>query len=196
MDYFTKKRLVIWGFIILIIINLSALGTIAYFRFFKPPVKACAISDIQRPMHSVWQKLNLTENQENKINVLRREFRSETKFLMDSLNIMRFEIVKEIGKKEPDLQYLDKMTEIIGNLHTQLKKESIHHLLEMKTICTPEQHRELTRLFLESMREGDNVRPGMGMGMGNNPENNTGHMKRHGRKRDSFRPADTSLQIN
>ena len=193
MDYFTKKRLVIWGFAILIIINLTALGTIIYFRFFAPPPKVTEFSPQQAPVNRpyVWDKLNFTEKQRAQMSELRDDFLARSKAVMDSLDNKRYAIIMELSMEDPDLSKLDKLTEDIGSLHAQLKKESIRHLLQMKEICTPEQHQHLTRLFIERMHSED-----MGPGMGMRPRQGKGqgNRSRHGRMNRPFQPKDTLMK--
>lgn len=176
MDYFTKRRLVIWGFSILILLNLSALATIAYYRFFRPPREEVRIHPAWRkhkPEPCLWKALNFTDAQKAQFDTVKNTYRNRSTKIIHALRQKRVAIIKELSTNEPDNAKLEKLADEIGKLHADLKKESIHHLLELKTICNTEQN-EMLSLHFNRMLE----RHGYEVFM---KRNHKVHKRRHGK---------------
>lgn len=156
MDYFTKRRLVIWGFIVLILLNLSALGTIGFHRFRRVPPRiahqglGCMRNNQTHPF--IWEKLQLSDEQRSDFKKLRNGFKDRSNIIITELNQKRIDIIEELSQEEPEKEKLDKIASEMGDLHAQLKAESINHLLELKKICTPEQY-EMLLIHFNTMFE-------------------------------------------
>ena len=151
MNYFTKKRLIIWTVIILVVLNISTLATFLYERKLNcapPPVQSA--SENQRFREINWfmrEDLGLNPSQTNKIYRLRRENYLDSKKILVSLDEKRKEMLTELQKENPDQQKLDQIAVEIGNLHRDLKKVTIQYFLNIKKICSPEQQVKLNKLF-------------------------------------------------
>jgi Spy/CpxP family protein refolding chaperone len=148
----TKKNLLILFLVLLTVVNVAALATIAYHRFHA-----------QRPFHPMErpegrvgflkQKLGLSEEQAKKFESHMERFRTETEPIYDSLSTMRTELMSEMMGKEPDVKRLNRLAEEIGALEIKLKKKSITHMLEGKTLLTPEQQRKFFSHFREGLEQ-------------------------------------------
>ncbi len=150
MNYFTRKRIIIFGVILLIIINITAIGTMIYFHKAddKPAILTPKEEEIFEGInHFLKRKLHLDDDQYNKIVELRRENFSMTKSIMQELDKKRDEMLDEFVKEDPSRKKLDKIAGDIGDLHYRLKMETIDHFLQMKKLCTPEQQEHLNHIF-------------------------------------------------
>jgi len=161
-----KKNLVILFLVLLTIINVSALATIAYHRWhsrrpFPPMLRP------DRHMDFIKQELNLNEEQVKEFESQAKRFKQETKPILYSLKAKRKDLMDEIAAEEPNEDRLDKLTEEIGALQAALQKKTIVHLLEEKSLLTPEQQQKFFSLLRE---RGDHARMlrnrGKGIGRG------------------------------
>lgn len=61
-------------------------------------------------------------------------------------------MIQELGKPQPDSLVLFQVSDEIGVLHGQLKRETIKNLLRLRSICTPEQIQKLNTINNELIR--------------------------------------------
>jgi Spy/CpxP family protein refolding chaperone len=73
--------------------------------------------------------------------------RKETEPILDSLEVTRKKLMDELSGDEPDRDKLDSLAEEIGSLQAELQKKMIGHLLEGKSLLTPEQQKKFFSLF-------------------------------------------------
>jgi Spy/CpxP family protein refolding chaperone len=141
-----KKNLIIVFLILLTIVNVAALVTIAYHRFHaKRPFPPKGRPDGH--MKFLQQELGLSEDQARDFELHMEKFRMETEPIQDSIRTIRTELMSELTKPEPDIQRLNQLAEEIGVLEVNLKKQSITHMLEGRSLLTPEQHKKFLSLF-------------------------------------------------
>jgi len=143
-----KKNLVILLLILLTIVNVAALATIAYHRF-HPKKHFPSMGRPGRHMDFIKQELDLNEEQVQELESQDKKFREETKPIHDSLKAKRKELMDEITAQEPDVEKIDKLIEDIGILEVELTKKTTMHLIEKKSLLTPEQQKKFFSLFKE-----------------------------------------------
>lgn len=163
MNYFTKRRIVIWAIILLSAINISAVSTIVYHVYFEHdteiPDDATPIEVPKSRLGRFFRdELNLTREQHREFRILRQQYHQNTWDVTHAMHGKRLEILKEMSKPEPDTMYLHQLAKDIGTLHTELKMETCKFYLDMKQQCTPEQQQKLFRIF-KSMIARENVAP-------------------------------------
>lgn len=162
MNYFNKQRLLIWALIILVVINVTAIGTIIYqnyrFRQHTFPPKF----DLEKFDQNVKDRfdehefflrkeLDLNKDQMTKFREYRRAYFQETRLLMDSLRTKRKQLMKELSNDEPDKAQLMRLSDEIGALHAELKVATVKHFLQMKKTIGPQQQHKLNRMFMDMM---------------------------------------------
>lgn len=150
-----KKNLIIVFLVLLTIVNVAALATIAYHRLHaKRPFPLMGRPDGRRDF--LKQELGLSEQQAKEFRTHMERFRTEIQPIHDSIGIMRTELMFELTEQEPDAGRLNQLAEEIGALEVDLKKKSITHMLEGKTLLTPEQQKK----FFSHFRKGlDRMHP-------------------------------------
>jgi Spy/CpxP family protein refolding chaperone len=146
-----KKNLVILFLVLLTIVNIAALATIAYHRFHpQRPFHPMGRPEIpETPEGFIKQELDLTEEQAEEFKAHFERFRMEMEPIHNSLEVKRAELMGEISADEPNKDKLDKLAEEIGTLQDTLQRKMISHLLEGKSLLTPEQQRKFFSLFRE-----------------------------------------------
>ncbi len=148
MDRLTKNRVFSWIIIILLVVNISALSTIIYHGFFHKN-RTFRVIEPQEGFGGRFLKdeLNLSSAQREEFKTSRTYFFQHTRPLFDSLMKKRIDIANEISSKKPDTLKLYKLADEWGNLHSQLKKQTIRHFLQMKSYCNPAQQEKLSSFF-------------------------------------------------
>jgi Spy/CpxP family protein refolding chaperone len=90
--------------------------------------------------------LNLTPEQQTKLQALRENFRKETVFLRNDIKVKRLELETLWTVPKPDKdKIIAKQKELIG-LTTQLKMKAIDFRLEARSYLTPEQAAQIGML--------------------------------------------------
>jgi len=131
----TKKLWTI-GLILLVVINVSALLTFAYNRWFRVTG--------ERPAAG---QLCLSGEQEKCIKDIRLSFDAETEAIQAQMLEKRRAMVKELKEEPPDSAKLDKLIEEIGRLQAEIQKKAVFNLLKEKEVLTDEQKETFFRIF-------------------------------------------------
>ena len=157
MNFFQKNKVIIWVLTGLLIIALSALGTMIYYRLNTRVVttegKACS-----GKCDLLSEELGLTAEQEQKVEQIRATCRMNGMAISDSLQLNRSSLVTELSKDSPDTILLRLMAQRIGELQTKLTNQTIDRYLLISKVCTPAQREKLSSLYFEMMgccKQGD-----------------------------------------
>ncbi len=164
MNYFTKRRILIWIIILLSAINISAVSTIVYHVYFQNDNETFvdeAPIDVPRSRLGRFfrDELQLTPEQHNEFRRLRQQYHQNTWNITHTMRGKRLEILKEMSKQKPDTLYLHQLAKDIGLLHTELKMETCRFYLDMKQQCTPDQQQKLFRIFKSMIAKEEEVMP-------------------------------------
>lgn len=96
----------------------------------------------------VREKLDLDEQQFRQYHDLMENTREEQRNIAMKLADKRNQMMQELAKDEPDQQRMNDLANDIGDLHTQLKQNTIDHFKELRTICRPDQLEALRQLMM------------------------------------------------
>lgn len=185
MNIKTKKTLLLGFIILLIVINISALTTI-YYKSKMVPKNRMEQNNMKdqvhiRGMHRfIKEELNLSDEQFKLFQEVSRNNMIRSQEISFKLNDKRMEMMNEIAKINPNPKILDDIAHDIGELHYELKKNTIHHFLELKKICNADQQENLQKMFMQMIVNQDQDHNRMGRGpmengrnrKGKNPRNN------------------------
>jgi len=192
MNKQTKKILLSTFVIALIIINLSSIATIYYHK----NVRSKRIEELKvkkEQMHIggmhryIKEELNLDNTQFEQFREAYNNNVKESHNIANKLDSIRYEMISEIAKVNPNLNKLDELSRNIGDLHYELKKLSTSHFLELKGICNEDQQENLQKLFMRMMENHDGDRNQM-----RNKRNgrNKGERNRSGKDRNRDKDKD------
>ena len=157
MDYFTNKRFVIWSIIILVILNLLTISAFWFTKIFRIfPIQRIAIHEINDANHKQGDKflekeLNLSEEQNKKFEESRDKHHKLTKALHEEIYVLKEQLINELFSTKIDSSKIKKLSEEIGMKQTELEMQNNVHVLELKSICKPEQQEKLSLLFNEML---------------------------------------------
>ncbi len=155
MKLFSKKEVFIWALIALTVVNVALLATIVWRLQKKTPVITHEKFEVRKgdslSKERGWQwkkEIGLSDEQHTKIMELRKQYKEKTSALMESMKQKQAQIFEELYKDSPNKQKLDSLADETGLLHSQMRKESILHILDIKAISTPEQQQRMKE-FME-----------------------------------------------
>ena len=149
MNYFLKYRFAIWAVAILSVIILSSLGTLLFLRYTHKPDEPFKGDEAKRHAQIgqfFKNELKLSSEQEKMFKAFRRKYFQDSRIIFDSLEKKRISLIKELSSPEPDSVVMYKISDEIGVLHSMLKRENVKFLLNLRSICTPEQVQKLNTI--------------------------------------------------
>lgn len=151
MNYFLKYRFAIWAIIILVVIILSSVGTLLVLKQIHKNDDNERRTQIGKFFK---EELKLTPEQEKIFKASRHQFFENIRMIFDSLDRTNKIMIVELSKPKPDTVLLYQLSDRIGSLHAKWKRESIKNLMNLRSICTPEQIKKLNTINAELLGPG------------------------------------------
>lgn len=164
----------IWAIIVLAVMNLTTLITLLYHKN-KSDITGEAAQVEQSGSENASVKysgryfrdgLNLSSEQMKNFSEFNPVFRQNVSVINQSLNTLRRDMLDEMAKQNSDTNRLNNISDSIGYLHANLKKQTYQYYLNFKRICDEEQLLKLEQLFGEMFTSdagmGQNGRGGQG----------------------------------
>lgn len=90
-----------------------------------------------------WQALNLTQEQQDKIQQLRRDFQLNSATTREKLRFAQQDLRKEMGKDQMDRAKIDALLTQIAGAKQKLSEGAVQNLLDIKAILTEEQRQQV-----------------------------------------------------
>ena len=141
-----KKRLIAFGIIFLVVINISALATLMYNRWFKAQRLDLA-ADSSESLAAIQNKMSLSTEQLERMRNLRSSYEADIDEIRWQMQEKRKVLVAEIKKAKPDIALINELIDEIGNLQSRVQKRTIRNLLKDKSILTPTQREKYFSMF-------------------------------------------------
>ncbi len=157
-----KYRILLWIIVILVATNLSMGISFLYHkqqdkkRLEQAKQEAIELP-AQRRTRFFREQLNLQPDQMNAFRELNREFNRTAWGITHELEYLRMDMVEALGETNPDQEKLQALAEEIGNLHSELKKETIAYYLAMREECNEIQREKLNQIFMSALRNDEDV---------------------------------------
>ncbi len=162
-----RERTLTYLIIVLVVINVAALGTIIYQRvagpFWRPDRGDGMMSPQDLPGN-----LSLRPEQ--------RQFLRDSRHRMDSLMTpiheeigrKRLELMSAMNSNQPDTVKIDQLVTEIGALQVQIEKTMVHNFIEDSKSFSPEQRDWFLRKIRQRAKWQDKpmMGPGQGFGLG------------------------------
>ena len=163
-----KERTLIYLVVVLVVINLAALGTIIYQRFAGPEW------GLQRPKMmtdadpAMLKGLRLTSEQRDMMKESRRRIDSLLAPLHEQIRTKQQELYAEMENDPPDTTLIYNLISEIGMLQATVQKTMIGNFLSDGKTLQPEQRRALIKLIemRAKRQEQPMIGPGQGFGRG------------------------------
>ncbi|WP_346861052.1 hypothetical protein [uncultured Draconibacterium sp.] len=146
-----KQQTIKWLNIFLLIINISAFATFLYMN----QIQKSETSDAFNSDEYLKEVLQLTDKQFEEIMELDQKVFRNYQVLIDIQCETNFELVKELSSENPSEDELKRLTDKIGKYHTAVKRQTVTHFQNIKSVCDEDQKLLLDKLLLEMMEAGD-----------------------------------------
>jgi Spy/CpxP family protein refolding chaperone len=146
-----------WLLIFSVIINVSTLATVGYYRWFKEKRHSFAI-DRSAHQQFLKKKLGLTEDQSQKIEELRSELWQQIKPLKSQLDDERHQFFQMVNQDSVNIQDVYRSIDRISELQKQMQRKTAENMLAHQSILTPEQRKKFFSMMANRMRMGESKR--------------------------------------
>ena len=152
-----KHKWMIWFIIILVVMNLTTIITVVHKRN-QLTEKVTVSTQNQGMTESASMKysgryfrdaLELSMDQMKKFSEFNPAFRQAVMTINREMTEKRNKMLIEMAKKECDTNRLNILSDSIGYLHANLKKQTYLYYLNFKNICNVPQQKKLEQLFSE-----------------------------------------------
>jgi Spy/CpxP family protein refolding chaperone len=162
-----RERALIYLVVVLVVINVAALGTIIYQRVAGPFWKPDRAGDMVNPP-DVPRELRLTVEQRKALRESRRCLDSLLAPVHAQINERRQQLMNEMESTTPDTGRIDQLLGEIGTLQIQIEKTMVHNLLADSKTFTPEQREWFLKKIKQHAKwqDGPMMGPGQGFGRG------------------------------
>ncbi len=148
-----QQRIISWLNVFLLIINLSAFATILFMNHKNAP--STSENNKFRSDEFLKEELNLSEDQFKTLTMLDGDVFRSYQVLIDKQCEFNFALLEELSSNNPSKHNLDSIATRIGNYQTLLKKQTIRHFMNIRSICDEEQIQLLDNLLQNMMDLGD-----------------------------------------
>jgi Spy/CpxP family protein refolding chaperone len=147
-----KKKLLIVSLALLFVINITALATLSYNRWFKPLPLPESPGDQSESWQKLQTEISLTPHQSQTLKGLRNSLEREVESIRQHIAEKRNALLEEARNPSPNLNRIDSLIEEIGTLQMDIQKKSVRNLLKDKRILTPIQQERYFSLFEQHMQ--------------------------------------------
>ncbi len=156
------NRILIWVIVILVATNLSMGISFVYHKqqdkqFMEQLEEAAIKVPSEQRTRFFREQLNLSREQVDVFRDLNREFNRTAWQITHQLEAVRADMVRELGKENPNEKTLHSIAKNIGELHTQLKEETIDYYNKMKAECDTDQQKKLNEIFISMLKKNEDV---------------------------------------
>ena len=156
MENKSKKRILIGILVVLILINLTALGSFGYHKFFGHHTDdrnwnkedKFDRNPHDRVKYFVKKELNLNDDQFDKYCKLKDVNTSNSDSIWHRLSKLKERTHLEITKTDPDSIKLLQLSDSIGFFHMKMQMEMNRHFLEVKKILNSDQIVKYNQMIL------------------------------------------------
>ncbi len=155
MDYLRKNKLMGWVVLALILLNTATLTLLWLGKNGKGPRKGGPA-----PGRDLLEKeLNLTDEQVQKIQILREEHFQNTRQIRNKSHDERSKL-HTLWQKEGAREEAAASAGQIGELQEALELETFDHFSKMRKVLNEEQKRKFDKIILDVLKRGDGIQGG------------------------------------
>jgi Spy/CpxP family protein refolding chaperone len=160
----SKYKILVWLVVILFAINISTVASLYFHtkRTEKPQEIAEIVQIDSRAESGTRQfrdKLDLDAGQVLQFREINQEYNRTANRITRQLEILRIDMVTELGKQDTNRERISEINQEFGQLHEQLKNLTADYYMQMKALCNEEQQQKLYELF-RGMVQTDEPLPG------------------------------------
>ncbi len=152
MDTIKKHKVIRWLNIFLLVINISAFTTILFLN------KQNNVRIVNNSKFSsdefLKKELKLDEKQFKEVSTMDNNVFRSYQLILDMQCETNFGLLDELSTAHPSKARLDSMALRFGRLNGTLKRQTIRHFLNIRSICNPDQKILLQKLLQDMLAVG------------------------------------------
>lgn len=156
-----NTKILIGVIVLLILLNLTIVGTILYNKRGITNYKAQDNKELVMPTNHLGRffrdELNLTNKQHREFQNIRHEYHEKSDNIIEKMEQNRNAILTALGEEKSDTLILNKLSKDLGSLHSELKNLTIEYYLNMKGICNEKQKVKLFQTFKAMVNSNDMI---------------------------------------
>jgi Spy/CpxP family protein refolding chaperone len=143
-----ERNIVYTAAIVLTVVNLVALGALAYNRWGGAQAPSLSEGRDNR-FEQMKRELALSTDQAARLDVLRTTFHAEIDSLSMQLVAARTQLAHTLLENKLDTARVDSVLDDISRLQSSAQRKVISHLLSVNSILTPEQQKTFFAIVLD-----------------------------------------------
>ena len=143
MDFLTSKRFVTTALVLLVLLNVTLLSVLWWHNTHQPEPPN---RQFNRPL-SFGESLSLSKSQTVSFRTLRQEHLLKVQPEMESIALLKKQLVEESVKEKPDTKKIEAIAGEIGAHQAAIEHDLALHFHELAKICTPEQRDSLKQVL-------------------------------------------------
>ncbi|MDX1586155.1 MAG: periplasmic heavy metal sensor [Balneolaceae bacterium] len=156
MEYKTKYRWALTGFLVMLVLNIVVVAGIWILRPGGGPPFREGQSQF-RVQRFIERELNLSEEQRNAFRELRKDHIRETRAYFRDIRQARGALFEALRNEESDVA-VDSLTAVIGRKQQELEEALYDHFSELRNICNDEQKAKFDQIISRVMQRVDPLR--------------------------------------
>jgi periplasmic protein CpxP/Spy len=143
----SKSNILTYAIILLLVVNIIVIGLLLFQKYTSNRSMGCCPSGktemIQNKCLSEFleKDLKFSKNQMQQFTQLKNDFQLKTNLCFDSLDLLENQFFSEINKPQADTTKLYSYANKFGRIQSELKHQTIEHLIKIKAICNTEQQK-------------------------------------------------------
>jgi hypothetical protein len=160
-----RNAILIWAVIVLSLMNLATIGTIIYHvktDNVSNDTIQLVVNDFLLNNSKITEALGLTSSQSVDCKFILNDFRQSAREIHRDLNMNRSSLFVELQKENPDTSICNSYSIEIGQLHKELKLETIRFYLQLKNICPSGKENNLHQLLAPLFYSENSIGPAGG----------------------------------
>lgn len=156
-----NSKILIGIIVLLILLNLTIVGTILYNKNEVTNYKVQDKKEIIMPTNHLGyffkKELNLSNKQQRAFQNIRHQYHQNSDIILKKMEKNRNDLLIELGKEKSDSIILNRLSKDLGFLHTELKNLTIQYYLDMKEVCNEKQKVKLFQTFKVMVNSNGNI---------------------------------------
>lgn len=156
MDIFTRKRIIFWSFLLLIVLNIFTISLLWMNRPDERPLPPRAVPPGQQApgtLKFLQQELGFTDAQIEEYDQIRKRHHQRVFALQNDVHRYKREMMEEVFAQRPDTTRAKELAALLSEKQEQIERFTFLHFLDLKALCGKEQSKKLHRLIDEFLRK-------------------------------------------
>lgn len=149
-------RWMIWAIVALAVMNIATIATVIHNRnhtrqvaYYSPSAAGEDEASLRFSGRYFRDRLDLNRDQMTRFRDFNFSFRQNARDINVKLGNIRREMLAEMSSENTDTVRLSVLSDSVGLLHAQLKKETYTYYMNFKNMCNREQKEKLDQMFGE-----------------------------------------------